>query len=92
MKNPWTKKNPFMSMWLSGANTIANQVRGQSAAAVKREANAIAARGFGDVLDFWSKAMGAATRGHGATKPAAKSAARKRSSSGTRTRRSSSSR
>ncbi len=27
MKNPWLKKNPFMSMWLSGANTVLNSAR-----------------------------------------------------------------
>lgn len=31
-------KNPFMSMFLSGANKIANTARGQATAAVKREA------------------------------------------------------
>ena len=37
MKNPWTKKNPFMSMWLSGANAVAGSVRGHATAAAKRE-------------------------------------------------------
>ena len=62
MKNPWTKKNPFMSMWLSGANSVMNRARGQATAAGRREASAIAARGMGDVLDFWSKAMGGAAK------------------------------
>ena len=31
-------KNPFMSMFLSGANKIAGSVRAQASAAVKREA------------------------------------------------------
>ena len=30
MKNPWTKRNPFMSMWLSAANTVAASARKQS--------------------------------------------------------------
>jgi len=30
-------KNPFMSMFLSGANKIAGSARGQATAAVKRE-------------------------------------------------------
>ena len=38
VKNPWLKKNPFMSMWLSGANKVAGAARGLAAAAVKREA------------------------------------------------------
>ncbi|KAA0997456.1 hypothetical protein FVF58_49235 [Paraburkholderia panacisoli] len=36
MKNPWTKKNPFLSMWLSGANTVAGSARGHATAAAKR--------------------------------------------------------
>lgn len=38
MKNPWLKKNPFMSIWLSGANKVAGAARGKAAAAIKREA------------------------------------------------------
>jgi len=38
VKNPWLEKNPFMSMWLSGANKVAGAARGLTAAAVKREA------------------------------------------------------
>jgi len=46
MKNPWTKKNPFMSMWLSGANRVAGSARGQASAAAKRQA-----------VDFWTTAL-----------------------------------
>ncbi len=60
MKNPWTKKNPFMSMWLSGANAVLGRVRGQGAAAVKRETTAATTRGIGSVLNFWTKAGAAA--------------------------------
>lgn len=38
MKNPWLKMNPFMSMWLTGANKVMGSARGQATAAVKREA------------------------------------------------------
>jgi hypothetical protein len=62
MKNPWVKKNPFMSMWLSGANKAAGAARGQIAASVKREATKASrdagAAGTRQVLDFWSQAMG----------------------------------
>ena len=27
MANPWLKKNPFMSMWLSGANAAVGRAR-----------------------------------------------------------------
>ena len=57
MKNPWLKKNPLMSLWLSGANKVAGAARGQAAAAVKREATRAAqdavAEGTRQVLDFW---------------------------------------
>ncbi|RZF27104.1 hypothetical protein [Paraburkholderia sp. HD33-4] len=46
MKNPWTKKNPFMSMWLSGANTVANAARVRTIAASKRAVSA-----------FWTAAL-----------------------------------
>lgn len=71
MKNPWLKKNPFMSMWLSGAHKVAGAARGLAAAAVKREATRaskdIAAEGTKQVLDFWGSAAGA-----GAPKPKAR--------------------
>ncbi len=37
MNNPWTKKNPFLSMWLSGANAIGGAARSQAAASIQRE-------------------------------------------------------
>ena len=39
MSNPWLKKNPFMSMWLSAANRAAGTFRGQANAAVKQAGN-----------------------------------------------------
>ncbi len=42
MSNPWMKKNPFMSLWLSGANTVANRARGHASAAAKRQGAALA--------------------------------------------------
>ncbi|MDR5735265.1 hypothetical protein QCE47_23380 [Caballeronia sp. LZ025] len=50
MKNPWTKKNPFMSMWLSGANAIAGSARCHATAAVKRQSQK-------QVTDFWTAAL-----------------------------------
>ena len=62
MKNPWLKKNPLMSLWLSGAHKAAGAVRGQAAAAVKREATRATkdavAEGTRQVLDFWGGAPG----------------------------------
>jgi hypothetical protein len=30
MRNPWLTKNPFLSMWLSGANTVMGHARAQA--------------------------------------------------------------
>jgi hypothetical protein len=37
MANPWSKKNPFMSMWLSSANAVAGRSRSAAKAAVARQ-------------------------------------------------------
>lgn len=42
MANPWTKKNPLMSMWLSAANAWAGAARGAVAAEAKRQQKAAA--------------------------------------------------
>ena len=66
MKNPWLKKNPLMSLWLSGANKVAGAARGQAAAIVKREATRASkdavAEGTRQVLDFWGGGLGAAPK------------------------------
>lgn len=66
MKNPWLKKNPLMSMWLSGANQVEGAARRQAAAAVKREVT-LASREAGaaatkQVQDFWGTALGSPTK------------------------------
>ena len=43
MANPWMKKNPFLSMWLSGLNAMLGAARGQTMAAAKRQASTVAA-------------------------------------------------
>ena len=48
MGNPWLKKNPLMSMWLSAANKVMGSARGQATAAVKREANKAGAAATAD--------------------------------------------
>jgi len=54
MKNPWTKKNPFMSMWLSGANSIAGAARGRAQAEAQRQATAFTNEAAKQVMDFWT--------------------------------------
>ena len=61
--NPWVKKNPFMSMWLSAANKTANSARGQATSAAKRQVAATQAEATRQILDFWSgKPMKAAAK------------------------------
>lgn len=68
MSNPWLKKNPFMSMWLSTANRVAGTLRGQAAAQVKRQATAAATEATRESLKLWTDAV----------KPAAARAKRRR--------------
>lgn len=51
MPNPWPKKNPFMSMWLSAANRAAGSMRAQATAEVKRQVDAAAAQSTRDSLN-----------------------------------------
>jgi hypothetical protein len=44
VKNPWGKKNPFLSMWLSG-NAIAGAARSRVTAEAKRQTSAAITRG-----------------------------------------------
>lgn len=53
MKNPWTRKNPFLSMWLSGANAVLGQARGQASAQAKRQATAAATKAAKQISEFW---------------------------------------
>lgn len=46
MSNPWLKKNPFMSMWLS----MANRMSGQATAQAKRQISAAVTKAANDNL------------------------------------------
>lgn len=54
MSNPWTKKNPLMSMWLSAANKAMGTARGQATSAAKRQIGAAQADATKQIVDFWS--------------------------------------
>lgn len=54
MVNPWMKKNPLMSAWLSAANRAASQLRGQASAQVKRQLSAAVAQATKDHLVIWT--------------------------------------
>jgi hypothetical protein len=57
LSNPWLKKNPFMSMWLSGANAVASSVRGHANAQAKRQTTAAMTNATKTVFDAWSEAL-----------------------------------
>ncbi len=54
MSNPWTKKNPLMSLWLSSANKVMGATRAQVTAAAKREVAATQSDVQKHVVAFWS--------------------------------------
>lgn len=50
MSNPFLKKNPLMSMWLSAANRTAGTLRGQATAQAKRQISAAVTKATNDNL------------------------------------------
>ena len=54
MSNPFTKKNPLMSMWLSAANKVAGSARAQASAAAKREVSATQTDIQKQMQAFWT--------------------------------------
>lgn len=57
MRNPWTKKNPLLSMWLSGANAVAGSARGRVTAEAKRQAATMMTKGTKQIVSFWSRTL-----------------------------------
>ncbi len=55
--NPWLKKNPFMSMWLSGANAVAGSVRGQAGAQAKRQAATAVSTATQEMVKLWTSPL-----------------------------------
>ena len=74
MRNPYTKKNPFMSMWLSSANRVAGSMRGQAAAEVKRQSAQATRQASNDWIKLWT---GAATAAPASPAPAKRRKSRK---------------
>ena len=54
MSNPWLKKNPFMSVWLSGANSVAGAARSRATAEVKRQTATAAADIGREMMKAWT--------------------------------------
>ena len=57
MRNPWTKKNPLMSMWLSGANALAGYASSRVTAEAKRQAATAVTKSSKQMVSFWSGAL-----------------------------------
>ena len=57
MANPWTKKNPLLSMMLSGANAWAGAARGVMLGQAKRHQTAAMREGTKQVTDPWAAAL-----------------------------------
>jgi len=55
--NPWLKKNPLMSMWLSAANAAAGSLRAQAVDHLKRQAATTMTRATKDMLGVWTAGM-----------------------------------
>ena len=53
MTNPWLKKNPFMSLWLSTANRTAGLIRGQATAQLKKQVKTAASEAANENLRLW---------------------------------------
>ena len=56
MSNPWLKKNPLMSMWMSGANAVMGAARSRATAEGKRQA-ATLSHGTSELARFWTNAL-----------------------------------
>lgn len=57
MKNPWLKKNPLLSIWLSGANAVAGSARSRATAEAKRQARAAVTNSVKQATGFWTDAL-----------------------------------
>ena len=50
MQNPWLKKNPLMSMWLSAANSMANTMRAHATVQIIRQTTAAVTKVINETL------------------------------------------
>ena len=62
MSNPWLKKNPYMSMWLSAANRAGNTARGTITSEAKRQTTAAVSQASRDIFGFWTEALTAGSK------------------------------
>ena len=57
MTNPWMKKNPWLSMWMSGANAVLGSARGRATAEARRQATAMTTNAAKQTVRFWTSVM-----------------------------------
>lgn len=57
MKNPWTKRNPLLSMWLSGANTVLGSARSRAVAESKRQAATAMTKTTRQLMELWTNPL-----------------------------------
>ena len=57
MTNPWLKKNPWLSMWMSGANAVLGSARGRATAEARRQATTIVTHAAKETMRFWTSVM-----------------------------------
>lgn len=57
MSNPWMKKNPLMSIWLSSVNSAMGSARGRATAAAKRQARTVMSTAAKQMANFWNSAL-----------------------------------
>jgi hypothetical protein len=57
MRNSWLKKNPYMSLWLSGANAAANSAKSHGSRQAKRQATTAMTNATRDIFALWAHAL-----------------------------------
>ena len=57
MKNPWTKRNPLLSMWMSAANAVTGAARVQATAQAKRLASTWMTQSANQMTRWWTDAL-----------------------------------
>ena len=62
MTNPWLKKNPWLSLWLSAANRAGAVTRGAAAAEAHRQTARMIAESQRQWLQFWTGGMTGSAR------------------------------
>ena len=58
MANPWTKKNPFLSMFLSSANAAAGKARGAWMQQARRTQKTATKKAAASWADLWAPMSG----------------------------------